>query len=1145
MKKVILPVLIVLAIGLSIGFFINLKTAHASLTNWTESNDFTDPTGDVTGSCSDDYKTKLDLIKGGFTHDNTYLYFYWRIVGNGWTTDCSDSSFWVNIDVDNDGTYDYGADYANQSCLVDENMTVLYDATSDAWPPEALYTFTSQDYTASGDTVELRIPKSELDNLQDTIRIKLGVDPYYVGGSCKDESAEYTHYLGTTEPDPEPEPGSEVCDDDQDNDNDGKVDCGDSDCTSEEYCDQGLYVVKFKGRLTSLPYLGENNYWNADVLYLETFLDPKGLIQEAMQITGKDQFYLQGPSDRVENITLYPNDEIEVRGSFSYIGKDILFIHEIKLIQDQRISVTGRLLPVDQTAVTYFPYYTPLAKFKICNTDYEGFTVGDTIEIDIIPEAGITWPSDIKGQTSQTWSDQKAGDCYSVDVAQLKQTEDRKYLEVSPYRYAASDGQCSGCGEDCQTIETELSIEEKDINTEFIEAGESLTPQVTLNWDTENDLYIEEAYVKLEHSSDEIKKELKGVTMEKSDSLLTFEVMEIPEDVADGEYTFSLHLTYQDKNNTVCAIDPIRLKIRILKSVSPRLWAVLYPSTASYEATATDVTARLELTDAELNPLDNQEVKIFIPCEISQEACLGELEVGGTTNEQGMAEISFTLASPGSMGTHTLRAEFAAHEQYEGATDSPNFYFVDATELAEDEELTQLLEFAIKVDAGIRQVSTPIDNACKSLSFDLPTPHLGGLVSTDIDFKNSDLNALYACLQDKFIGMIDDLVEEKIEDASEEAIEIATEKLKKKLIEKVGEEGKEKLKKYLSFISVVGDGLCQVAKCGASEADEAGVDECLDSLWNLLSKLGYDQIDDIIQSAEFLAEKKEEIQENVQQMKTCFPSVYDYLYQKIADLGVDLDQIATMDFDWQELQKLQVDLDSMGKIDFDLDLLDKVGLPVEKLNELDIPLVDVSDVFSIKIDKNVLDKYFDGAKDWIDNGISLVMHEEGNDLDLHVIDIYDRHVGMNYETMEYESEIPGVRYSGDVQGAGEYIIIPNETAIAKVYVDARGAEEDVEDYELTAASVINGEDDSVSSVTQSIKKNQQLSHQVSSLGSQIDLSEGKAKTSWLIIILIIVGIIVLGAIITIIIIGIKHKKNTRSMDLGAGDQPPTTDSLSG
>ena len=58
------------------------------------------------------------------------------------------------------------------------------------------------------------------------------------------------------------------------------------------------------------------------------------------------------------------------------------------------------------------------------------------------------------------------------------------------------------------------------------------------------------------------------------------------------------------------------------------------------------------------------------------------------------------------------------------------------------------------------------------------------------------------------------------------------------------------------------------------------------------------------------------------------------------------------------------------------------------------------------------------------------------DADLHLYDSLGRHIGMNYQTGEYENQIEGVIVSGDNQNAPEWIFIPENVANCRFVVSS-------------------------------------------------------------------------------------------------------------
>ena len=112
-----------------------------------------------------------------------------------------------------------------------------------------------------------------------------------------------------------------------------------------------------------------------------------------------------------------------------------------------------------------------------------------------------------------------------------------------------------------------------------------------------------------------------------------------------------------------------------------------------------------------------------------------------------------------------------------------------------------------------------------------------------------------------------------------------------------------------------------------------------------------------------------------------------------------------------------------------------------------------------------------------------VQMSEGDqfDLDLHVVDTLGRHVGRNYETGEYEVEIPNARTSYDNEGGLEIIYVPMEITFT-AYVSAHDAEEEVEEYNLTTGTIVWGHLHKSPKVTEKIARGTMRSHEISSSG---------------------------------------------------------------
>lgn len=66
---------------------------------------------------------------------------------------------------------------------------------------------------------------------------------------------------------------------------------------------------------------------------------------------------------------------------------------------------------------------------------------------------------------------------------------------------------------------------------------------------------------------------------------------------------------------------------------------------------------------------------------------------------------------------------------------------------------------------------------------------------------------------------------------------------------------------------------------------------------------------------------------------------------------------------------------------------------------------------------------------WLENVCTFVPWAPLTDLDLHAYTADNMHVGMNYDTGDYEVEIPGAVVSGDLRGGIEWIFVPSDIEV--------------------------------------------------------------------------------------------------------------------
>ena len=148
-------------------------------------------------------------------------------------------------------------------------------------------------------------------------------------------------------------------------------------------------------------------------------------------------------------------------------------------------------------------------------------------------------------------------------------------------------------------------------------------------------------------------------------------------------------------------------------------------------------------------------------------------------------------------------------------------------------------------------------------------------------------------------------------------------------------------------------------------------------------------------------------------------------------------------------------------------------------------------------------------------GKSINLLDKFGDLDLHVYDDQGNHVGMNYETGEYENNIPGAVSFGDWEAAPELIYVPNNIDV-KVSVDARDAELKEEEYTLELEKIEDGKAVMSESVKEKIIKGEIISHENEFTEQGIVLKQGvghkkKSKAKWGLFVIALIFVIAFAA----------------------------------
>ncbi len=171
-----------------------------------------DQSGDVSSS-SDVAGVRCDIENEGFlydlqgvavTHDEGNMYFDWIFENKESVGECHDVSFWAGIDVDQDEVVDYRAVFTQNDCEIIVNESILYLASDESWPPEALYGFESDDYAVEGNVFVLSVPREQIADIDsgevedNVMNVQMGVGDEET--SCNDvvEMFTYSFHSGVT-----------------------------------------------------------------------------------------------------------------------------------------------------------------------------------------------------------------------------------------------------------------------------------------------------------------------------------------------------------------------------------------------------------------------------------------------------------------------------------------------------------------------------------------------------------------------------------------------------------------------------------------------------------------------------------------------------------------------------------------------------------------------------------------------------------------------------------------------------------------------------------------------------------------------------------------------------------------------------------
>ena len=155
--------------------------------------------------------------------------------------------------------------------------------------------------------------------------------------------------------------------------------------------------------------------------------------------------------------------------------------------------------------------------------------------------------------------------------------------------------------------------------------------------------------------------------------------------------------------------------------------------------------------------------------------------------------------------------------------------------------------------------------------------------------------------------------------------------------------------------------------------------------------------------------------------------------------------------------------------------------------------------------------------------IKLTEAPEQHKLHLHVYDAEGRHIGPNMDTGLVEVEVPGAYYFD--LGRMVLIILPSDVSVAKIEVDSRFAEEELESYSLSVSLFREGREVKKEIVEESIKKGESISYELKISDGELKIKPVEAAPH---LILLIALPVAAAIIIVLLLVDLRRKRAIRS-----------------